>query len=319
MAIDPDGVEGEALCGQFGESLANRDSRAISWLSDIRNDHVNVSVTTYITQKSSGVMDISAALSSLMKPQFPDHATLLALAMKYQGNYGMPMYANMASPKPQSLPTLDIASLLAAATAQHDVDSKQFLNLPPVMESPSTPTPTLQNVNPATTPLTITAAPSSPSQSSTSASSAGSLANHSALSSPNSAGRASTPVFGSYKMKSSRTPTRKPPAPIPAEKKDDAYFERRKKNNDAAKRSRDSRRRKEEYTAARAAFLEQENFQLKTQIENLKTDLTSLRMVLLKGGMSNIALNQTSAITAALNRPPSTENLKCETSDEASS
>jgi len=47
---------------------------------------------------------------------------------------------------------------------------------------------------------------------------------------------------------------------------DAAYFERRRKNNDAAKRSRDARRQKEEAVAARAALLEQENLQLRSQV-----------------------------------------------------
>ena len=53
--------------------------------------------------------------------------------------------------------------------------------------------------------------------------------------------------------------------------------ERRKKNNEAAKRSRDSRRAKEDEIAIRAAFLEQENLQLKWEAARLKTEIGRLR------------------------------------------
>ena len=57
--------------------------------------------------------------------------------------------------------------------------------------------------------------------------------------------------------------------------------ERRKKNNEAAKRSRDSRRAKEDEIAIRAAFLEQENLQLKWEATRLKTEIGRLRASLL--------------------------------------
>jgi hypothetical protein len=59
------------------------------------------------------------------------------------------------------------------------------------------------------------------------------------------------------------------------------YFERRKKNNEAAKRSRDSRRVKEDEIAIRAAFLEQENLQLKWEAARLKSETARLRTILL--------------------------------------
>ncbi|KAL3082764.1 hypothetical protein niasHS_010566 [Heterodera schachtii] len=77
-----------------------------------------------------------------------------------------------------------------------------------------------------------------------------------------------------------RTPQRKPAAPIPAEKKDGAYYERRRKNNDAAKRSRDTRRQKEEQTAQRAAYLEQENIQLRKRVDMLNAELARHRAIL---------------------------------------
>ena len=57
--------------------------------------------------------------------------------------------------------------------------------------------------------------------------------------------------------------------------------ERRKKNNEAAKRSRDSRRAKEDEIAIRAAFLEQENLQLKWEATRLRTEIGRLRASLL--------------------------------------
>ena len=57
--------------------------------------------------------------------------------------------------------------------------------------------------------------------------------------------------------------------------------ERRKKNNEAAKRSRDTRRAKEDEIAIRAAFLEQENLQLKWEAARLRTEIGRLRASLL--------------------------------------
>ena len=63
--------------------------------------------------------------------------------------------------------------------------------------------------------------------------------------------------------------------------KDQAYWERRRKNNLAAKRSRDARRAKEDEIAIRAAFLEQENIQLKWEVARLKTETGRLRALLM--------------------------------------
>ena len=63
--------------------------------------------------------------------------------------------------------------------------------------------------------------------------------------------------------------------------KDQAYWERRRKNNLAAKRSRDARRAKEDEIAIRAAFLEQENVQLKWEVARLKSETSRLRTMLL--------------------------------------
>lgn len=70
---------------------------------------------------------------------------------------------------------------------------------------------------------------------------------------------------------------RKKGRPLPEEQKDEAYWERRRKNNEAAKRSRDARREKEEKIAMRAAFLEQENFQLRVELATVKAENTKLR------------------------------------------
>ena len=55
-------------------------------------------------------------------------------------------------------------------------------------------------------------------------------------------------------------------------------------NYQAAKRSRDSRRAKEDEIAIRAAFLEQENLQLKWEAARLKTETARLRAALLLDG-----------------------------------
>ncbi|RZF48537.1 hypothetical protein LSTR_LSTR015031 [Laodelphax striatellus] len=62
--------------------------------------------------------------------------------------------------------------------------------------------------------------------------------------------------------------------------KDAAYWERRRKNNEAAKRSRDARRAKEDEIAIRAAFLEQENIQLKYENASLRNEAAKLRCLL---------------------------------------
>jgi bZIP factor len=54
----------------------------------------------------------------------------------------------------------------------------------------------------------------------------------------------------------------------------------RRKNNLAAKRSRDARRCKEDEIAIRAAFLEQENLQLKLEMARLKAEIGKLRDLL---------------------------------------
>ncbi|VDK84385.1 unnamed protein product [Litomosoides sigmodontis] len=99
-----------------------------------------------------------------------------------------------------------------------------------------------------------------------------------------------------------QSPHRKQAAPVPDDKKDEAYYERRRKNNDAAKRSRDARRQKEEAVAARAAFLEQENIQLRSQVVLLKNETAKLQLMLfskpelldqkMSSGQSNISEQQ---------------------------
>ena len=64
------------------------------------------------------------------------------------------------------------------------------------------------------------------------------------------------------------------------ERKDDAYWERRRKNNEAAKRSRDARRAKEDHIALRAALLERENVQLRTEVAFLKSETCRLHYLL---------------------------------------
>lgn len=51
--------------------------------------------------------------------------------------------------------------------------------------------------------------------------------------------------------------------------KDDCYWSRRQKNNEAARMSREAKRRKENQIMLRAAFLEEENNALKTDVEKV--------------------------------------------------
>ncbi|XP_063224108.1 CCAAT/enhancer-binding protein beta-like [Bacillus rossius redtenbacheri] len=71
--------------------------------------------------------------------------------------------------------------------------------------------------------------------------------------------------------------------PIPDAQKDEKYFERRKRNNQAAKKSRDARKIREDQIAMRAAFLEQENSFLRTQVLTLREESQALRHLLLQG------------------------------------
>lgn len=66
-------------------------------------------------------------------------------------------------------------------------------------------------------------------------------------------------------------------SPSSGNDKDEAYFERRKKNNAAAKKSRDRRRIKEDEIAIRAAFLQQENCELKYENVALKNENAALQ------------------------------------------
>lgn len=58
--------------------------------------------------------------------------------------------------------------------------------------------------------------------------------------------------------------------------KDEKYWERRRKNNQAAKRSRDLKRQKELCVAERAASLEDENRQLREEVQKLRDYLRTL-------------------------------------------
>lgn len=58
--------------------------------------------------------------------------------------------------------------------------------------------------------------------------------------------------------------------------KDEKYWERRRKNNQAAKRSRDLKRQKELSVAERAASLEDENRQLREEVQKLREYLRTL-------------------------------------------
>jgi len=68
--------------------------------------------------------------------------------------------------------------------------------------------------------------------------------------------------------------------PIPESLKDDSYWVRRRKNNEAAKKSRDAKRAKDLVTAKRAAILENENSQLKLQVNQIRSENLILRSFL---------------------------------------
>lgn len=86
-------------------------------------------------------------------------------------------------------------------------------------------------------------------------------------------------------IESLTTPTqssRKKGKPLPDSAKDEAYWERRRKNNEAAKRSRDARRLKENEIGIRAAYLEQENLKLKSEVAMLRKENQRLKYVLVQ-------------------------------------
>ena len=56
---------------------------------------------------------------------------------------------------------------------------------------------------------------------------------------------------------------------VPDFMKDDRYWNKRKKNNEAARVSRENKRRKENQIVMRAAFLEEENSNLKIDVDKI--------------------------------------------------
>ena len=73
------------------------------------------------------------------------------------------------------------------------------------------------------------------------------------------------------------------------------YVERRKKNNEAAKRSRDARRAKEDEVSIRAAFLEQENIQLKWDVTKLRAEVAKIRAYVIAEAAIDFQLQQQQA------------------------
>ena len=69
-------------------------------------------------------------------------------------------------------------------------------------------------------------------------------------------------------------------------------MERRKKNNEAAKRSRDTRRAKEDEVSIRAAFLEQENIQLKWDVTKLRAEVAKIRAYVIAEAAIDFQLQQ---------------------------
>ena len=67
---------------------------------------------------------------------------------------------------------------------------------------------------------------------------------------------------------------------VPDDRKDDKYWERRKKNNMAAKKSREMRKKRQDEELQKAETAIQENNKLKSEIEVLKNEVSSLRRLL---------------------------------------
>ncbi|XP_041459538.1 trithorax group protein osa-like isoform X2 [Lytechinus variegatus] len=67
---------------------------------------------------------------------------------------------------------------------------------------------------------------------------------------------------------------------VPNDEKDARYYERRDRNNKAAKRSRDARKIREEQVGMRAHYLEKENDFLRAQLNTLREEANSLRLLL---------------------------------------
>ncbi|XP_011663838.1 bZIP transcription factor 16-like isoform X2 [Strongylocentrotus purpuratus] len=67
---------------------------------------------------------------------------------------------------------------------------------------------------------------------------------------------------------------------VPVDEKDNRYYERRDRNNKAAKRSRDARKIREEQVGMRAHYLEKENDFLRAQLNTLREEANSLRLLL---------------------------------------
>ena len=70
---------------------------------------------------------------------------------------------------------------------------------------------------------------------------------------------------------------------VDMEQKDDKYWEKRGKNNVAARRSREARRLKENQIALRTAYLEKQNYGLKSALQdvNMKNEKLALEKKIL--------------------------------------
>ena len=73
---------------------------------------------------------------------------------------------------------------------------------------------------------------------------------------------------------------------IPDERKDDEYWEGRKKNNISAKKSREMRKKRRDQELQRAETAIHENNKLKTELDVLKNEVSSLRRLLRDANMT---------------------------------
>lgn len=85
-------------------------------------------------------------------------------------------------------------------------------------------------------------------------------------------------VFSAEELKPHATIRKRPKRVTPDEKKDNRYWDKRGKNNVAARRSREARRLKENQIALRAAYLENQNIQLRLTLKSLNSENANIKV-----------------------------------------
>lgn len=85
---------------------------------------------------------------------------------------------------------------------------------------------------------------------------------------------------------------KQPRSRIPVEQKNEKYWNRRMKNNASAKRSRDARRMMENQVYLKASLLEQENYEMKIQLNRLINENNMLRQLLKESSLTLPAITE---------------------------